>query len=98
MITSFSPVAENYQKIRIDDFVRQARNSLKKAIVEAQFAIDGHIVALCESKTRFGGNRFWFECPVCQRRSGAIYREFMGNRIACRKCIKPLTSSMLRHS
>lgn len=86
MINSNFLVAENCQKIRIDDYVRQARNSLKKAIVEAQVLVNDQRVNLSESKTHFGGVRFWFECPECKKRRGILFQDFIGNRIACRIC------------
>ena len=55
MIRGNFPVTENCQKIRIDDYVRQARNSLKKAIIEAQVSVNGHTVNLTQSKTRSEG-------------------------------------------
>ncbi len=88
MITSISPVAENYQKIRIDDYVSQARNSLKKAIVEAQVAINGYCISLCESRTRFGGIRVWFVCPKCKKRRGVLYTNPSGARVLCRLCMR----------
>lgn len=87
MITSVSPVTENYQKIRIDDYVRQARISLKKAIVEAQMDINGYRLNTCLSNTRFGGFRLWFECPVCNKRKGVLYLDYQNLILKCRMCL-----------
>ncbi len=88
MITHNSLVAENCLKIRIDDYVRQVRNSLKKVIIEAQINVNGDNIKLCESNTRFGGSRLWFECPLCKRRREILYINSTGKKIVCRKCIR----------
>jgi hypothetical protein len=77
---------ENCQKTRIDGYIRQARNSLKKAIVEAELVMNGFSIKLCESKTRFGGLRLWFECPECKRRVGIIYKNPINKDLSCRQC------------
>jgi hypothetical protein len=86
MINSSLLVAENCQKIRIDDYVRQARVSLKKVIIEGQFAVNGYTIKLCETKTRFGGLRLWFECPKCHKRKGVLYQNPIKIQILCKKC------------
>lgn len=80
-------VLENCQRIRVEDYIRNALKSLKKAIVEAQMMADGYTVALTTSKTHYGGDRLWFECPQCSRRKGILYQSPIDNRIVCRKCI-----------
>jgi len=34
----------------------------------------------------FGGYRWWFTCPLCQRRCGTIHRPPGNYRFACRVC------------
>ena len=44
-----------------------------------------HGVKLVTTRPRFGGRRWWFRCPVCERRTGALYL----HRVAyfrCRSC------------
>ena len=77
---------ESYQQVNIRDYLRIARNGLKKAIVEAQMAINGYVIELCESKTKFGGKRLWFVCPLCRRRCGVISMDLSQEKIMCRKC------------
>ena len=87
MINRIFPVAENCQRIRIDDYVRQARISLKEAIVEARLAINGYSIKLCNSKACFGGVRLWFECPECHKKKGILYRDKITTKVICRKCL-----------
>lgn len=87
MISNISLAPENYQKIRIEDYLRQARNSLKKAIVEAQITAGEHTITLTTSKTHYGGDRLWFECPQCNKKRGVLYLSPIDRRMVCRKCI-----------
>lgn len=87
MITSNFLVKENYQKIRIDDYLHQARISLKKAITEAQLGMNGYDIKLCESNTQFRGKRLWFECPKCHKRRGVIFHDPLNAGFVCRKCL-----------
>jgi len=88
MIKNIFPVAENCQKIQIDDYLRQARNSLKRVIIEAKLVVNGYSIKLCESKTQFGGKRLWFECPRCHKRKGVLYQNPLKIYILCKGCLK----------
>ncbi len=93
MIEGIIPEAENCQKIRIEDYVHQARSNLKEIIVNAQIAISGNIIRLCKSDTRFGGTRLWFECPRCYRRVAILYNNFIAKKPFCRKCMRQIAVS-----
>jgi hypothetical protein len=80
-------VLENCQRIRVEDYIRTARKSLKKAIVEAQITASGYKVVLTTSKTHYGGERLWFRCPQCYKRCGILYQSPIASRVVCRKCI-----------
>ena len=81
-----SLVAENCQKIKVNELVRQATKDLKKRLVETQIESLGVPVALTTSKTRFSGERLWFVCPTCSRRAGVIFRT-PANSLGCRRCL-----------
>jgi len=78
-------LVEHTQRVEIDDLVRRARKGLKPRLLEAQIEASGLKVALTTSKTRFGGLRIWFLCPVCNSRRGIIYK--IGEQIGCRLCL-----------
>lgn len=80
-------VAENCQKISVNELVRNAQKVVKKRIVEAQIDALGVALSLTTSKTRFGGERLWFVCPGCKNRSGVLYQQSPISTIACRKCL-----------
>lgn len=79
-------VSGNSQKIIITDLVRQANKKLKETLIGGELEVEGVTVKLLASKTGFGGERLWFECPRCKRRSGVLYRS-LNRLVMCRLCI-----------
>ena len=43
------------------------------------------IIWFKSTKCRFGGRRYWFECPTCLKRVGVLYKD--GDSFECRKCL-----------
>jgi hypothetical protein len=43
-------------------------------------------VSFQKTNPHFGGNRWWFTCPLCKRRIGKLYLPAKGQYFACRKC------------
>ena len=80
-------LADTVQKIQIDQLINQATKDLKQRLVEAQIESLGVRVRLTTSKTRFNGERLWFVCPVCSKRSGVLYRHSVKGMIGCRCCL-----------
>jgi hypothetical protein len=78
---------EDCQQLKIKDYLREARNSIMKAMLEAHMTANGYSIRLCESQTLFGGKRLWFECPKCKKRSGVLYQDFFHRGMRCRRCI-----------
>ncbi|PIR62178.1 MAG: hypothetical protein COU65_04710 [Candidatus Pacebacteria bacterium CG10_big_fil_rev_8_21_14_0_10_42_12] len=77
---------EMLTQVRIDDLVRETNKSLKRAILGARLEEFGQNIELTTTKTRFGGERYWFVCPKCERRAGILYR--MDNaQLRCRLCV-----------
>ena len=78
-------IAEGVQCVKIDDLVSRARREFKLQFIKSALNIYGIEIQLTTSKTRFGGNRIWFLCPICQKKKGVIYKN---NRlIGCRTCL-----------
>lgn len=44
----------------------------------------GHKIALATTKPNYGGVRYWFVCPNCEKRKGALYQ--VGRAVICRVC------------
>jgi len=76
-------IVENVQSVKIDDLIRKAREEFKLHFIKSSLNISGIEVQLATSKTRFGGNRIWLVCPLCQKKRGVIYKDppFLGCRI-----------------
>jgi hypothetical protein len=51
----------------------------------AYFGCDQRI-ELTTTRCNFGGVRYWFLCPCCSRRVGALYKAPGGARFMCRHC------------
>lgn len=55
-----------------------------KPIHELDYYLKKYKFALTYTRCNYGGKRYWFVCPVCERRVAILYR---GNgAYACRKC------------
>lgn len=80
-------IVENYQKISIDQLVRQVHKTLKIRLLESQINALGISLKLMTTHTRFQGERVWFACPLCNRRVGTLFYDSMKNNIGCRKCL-----------
>lgn len=80
-----APVAENLVKLNIGDYLKQVNNRLKEVLIKSSLAISGVDVNLTTSVTGFGGERFWFSCPLCGMRKGVLYK--VESTIGCGKCI-----------
>jgi hypothetical protein len=75
------------QEIRVADFVKRAKQELKEALLQSIIESEGYQILLNKSKTGFGGVRYWFSCPSCQRRSGVLYRHPVSEVLGCRACL-----------
>ena len=83
-----SQLVEHTQRIDINALVRQAQKEVKMRLLEARIEALGIEVGLTTSKTRFNGERVWFACPQCMRRSGTLFKSPISNIIGCRYCLK----------
>ena len=80
-------LTDQCQQIRLSDFVRKARLELKVILLQSHIETEGYQLLLNRSKTGFGGTRYWFSCPLCQRRTGVIYRHPVSKVLGCRRCL-----------
>lgn len=82
-------VLESFVKIKVDDLVKQVNKGMKKSLLELQLEVFDQEVTLTTTKTRFGGEKYWFVCPTCSRRAGVLYQDELGS-CKCRKCMSVL--------
>ncbi len=83
--TSFT--VETCPKIKIYDLLKQCREEFKKKMISSQLKMMGINIELIGSGTKFNGTRFWFKCPVCERRIGVLFKHPVSQSIGCRLCL-----------
>jgi hypothetical protein len=80
-------LVEDCQKIKIDDFLRVCRVQLKKLALDVEIQTLGLKIDLATSKTCFNGTRYWFACPLCNKKVGVLFAHPISNKIGCRICL-----------
>jgi len=80
-------LTEECQKISIVDFSRQAKAKLKEAIMSSQVEVFDKNITLLTSRVNFGGVRYWFKCPLCDKRVGVLYIHPVSQKVGCRVCL-----------
>ena len=81
-------LVEQCQKIKLSDFIGKSNQQIKKSILQASVEAEGFSVLFISSKTGFGGTRFWFSCPICNKRAGVLYKHPVSQILGCRTCLK----------
>lgn len=80
-------LVEQCQKIEVADYIRKAKKEIKEVLIDHYLEADEYDVRLNTTKTGFGGVRFWFSCPLCNRRAGVLYKHPVSQILGCRKCL-----------
>lgn len=78
---------EQLPKVLVNEWVRQARKKMVNQLLEMEADIGGFQIEFATSQTRFGGRRYWFLCPICQRKRGVLYLNPINRIMQCRKCL-----------
>jgi len=81
-------LVEESQQIKVSDLLALYKQKLKKLTLETQLGFYDSKIELTISKTHFGGERYWFKCPLCNKRSGVLYIHPINKRIGCRDCLR----------
>lgn len=76
------------RKINVDELVKEINKNLKKVILEAKINALNVEIGLTTTKTRFGGEKFWFICLECGSKRGVLYFSPSGSKLLCRKCLR----------
>lgn len=80
-------LVEQCQKINISDFIKKSNEELKKILLKSALEANGLSISLNKSLTGFGGARWWFSCPLCNKRAGILYKHPMSQILGCRRCL-----------
>ena len=75
------------QKIEMKILLQEVKKALKIELLKSHIAINGLDTSISSSQTGNGGNRYWFDCPLCKERCGILYQHRLNCKIACRKCL-----------
>jgi len=81
-------LAEQCQKIKIKDYLKKVNNKIKEELIKSELGVDGYNILLNRSRTGFGGTRFWFSCPICNKRVGVLYKHPTSQILGCRTCLR----------
>ncbi len=81
-------LAENCNKLEVNKLLREASKRVKIELIQSSISANGASLNLLSSQTGKGGERLWFECPLCLRRCGVLYENPINQMLACRKCLK----------
>ncbi|MEX0380885.1 hypothetical protein AB3K25_04265 [Leuconostoc sp. MS02] len=71
---------KDYKQLNIKDFVFLISSA--KDIIR----YNGHKIQFTTTSPNYGGVRYWFVCPVCDKRKGTLY--VVRSVMACRECAK----------
>jgi len=80
-------LTEQCQKIKLSDFISKASLQVKEGVLKSLIEAEGYSIPFIRSKTGFGGTRFWFSCPICNRRAGVLYKHPVSQILGCRQCL-----------
>lgn len=81
-------LTDQCKQIDINDFVHRASKQLKKELIQMNLELEGCQIQLSTSELSHGGIRYWLNCPICNKRSGKLFKHPISKLIACRKCNK----------
>ena len=70
------------EELKIDWFVR----SLKQQPDDQCELDSGQVISFAKTACTFGGFRYWFNCPDCDRRCATLYKK--KSRYSCRVCLR----------
>ncbi|MFC1647784.1 hypothetical protein ACFL10_02200 [Patescibacteria group bacterium] len=80
-------LVDNCQQIRIKPFIKGLKKNLKGLIITSCITIANQEIEIKTSATGNGGQRYWFSCPMCNRRAGVLYHHPINQSLGCRICL-----------
>ena len=80
-------LVEQCPKISIDQILAEITPQIKEQLIKTKLTMQGFDVSLDITKTAFNGDRFWFKCPLCEKRSSVLYQHPLSGLFGCRSCL-----------
>lgn len=80
-------LVEDTHRIDIKTFIKNYKGKLKNLILASDVRAFNEAIKLTTSVTGNGGHRWWFLCPLCQRRIGVLFQHPVSDLMGCRSCL-----------
>ncbi|MBU0976353.1 hypothetical protein KJ918_06140 [Patescibacteria group bacterium] len=80
-------LVEQCRKIKISEFLLDFKKELKSMVFGSEIDLMGVKIGLITTKPNYGGERIWFECPMCGGRKGVLFKHPISNCVGCRRCL-----------
>ena len=80
-------LVEQCSRIDINKAISLISPQIKEQLLKSYVNFQGYDVGLESTVTAFGGERYWFKCPLCNKRSGVLYLHPVSNLVGCRSCL-----------
>ena len=80
-------LTDQCQQVRLSEFIKKTKDQLKKSLLQSSIQAEGYELSLSGSETGFGGTRYWFSCPLCQKRASVLYKHPTSQLLGCRRCL-----------
>lgn len=78
---------EKCRKVAVSDYLKKFREQFKENILTSVMEAAGMEISLASTRTGFGGIRYWFVCPQCERKIGVILVHTITQVVGCRHCL-----------
>ncbi len=79
-------LVEQCQKVNINELLKDVEIKSKQMLIKAKIDILGKEIQTSTTLCNFGGKRYWFVCPNCNKRAGTLYKPPTREELLCRKC------------
>ena len=80
-------LVEECRKVGVGDFAKAVKMQMKDVFSNSRPEIMNKPVELTTTKLHFGGTRYWFKCPICNKRVGVLFVHPLNQSIGCRTCL-----------
>jgi hypothetical protein len=79
-------LVEQCGKVSITEIVRDIKSEIIRLRLKEKIEILSQNIKITTTPCNFGGQRYWFACPDCQKRCGTLYTNPINNKLSCREC------------
>lgn len=80
-------LVENCQQVKVAPFIERLKSDLRNLLITSFITVNDCEIGIMSSETGNGGERYWFSCPICNRRTGILYNHPIHQSLGCRLCL-----------